>query len=357
MSKTLRFCLKTFLVFIYYILGITFFIPLFFGFVIYDFMFARRCERTEKCLKADFFDELVNVSSPFASGKNTLDGSFYYNRNVKEIKALLVFCHGIGCGRENYLNRIDYFTKKGYLVFGYDLTGCVNSGGKGLGGLPQATIDLRNALQHVACEQTLANMPIVLYGHSWSGYACAALMNEGSYNVKAIFTGSGFDSSMGVAEVFMNEHYKSFKWTLMYYFKMVERIRFGKVAKYSAIDGINKFGGAVMVAHSKDDPTIPFSASIVKSKEKCTNQNAVFISYEDRGHTMSRPVSDEICIKQSFADDPSFRKLSRKESMFKYHVDSHYDKSKLEHIYGLDIEFMDNVNKFYEKALGLDGSV
>ncbi|MEG1608891.1 MAG: alpha/beta hydrolase, partial [Clostridia bacterium] len=283
--------------------------------------------------------------------KATLDASFYYNAKVGAPKALLVFCHGIGCGRQNYLNRIDYFAKKGYLIFAFDLTGCVNSGGKSLYGLPQATNDIRSALLYVNTIEKAKDLPRLLYGHSWSGYSCAALMNEQDYGVDAIVTCSGFDSTYDIAIGFMTKKYAFFKTILAHYFQVVEVLKFGKIAKYKAIDGINKFGKPVIVAHSKDDPSIPFEGSIYGKQNECTNPYAKFLCFEGRGHTLSRPLKDEQIVNKSFVKDGSFRKLKHRESFFKYNVDMHYAKAEMENIYGLDTEFMDGIDKFYDNAL------
>lgn len=354
MSDKLRLLFKTALFILYFVLGITVVIPLIFSFYIYAVIFGKRCEKTEKCLKNEDFPQLDVHSVKFNSKKNCLDASFYYNNEVgAEYKALLVFCHGIGCGRENYLNRIDYFTKKGYLVFGYDLTGCVNSGGHNIKGLPQAIIDLRSALQYLQGVEEIASLPVVLYGHSWSAYACASLMNEGDYGVKAIVTCSGFDSSRYIASEFMDRDYRFFKYVLGFYFRIVEYFKFGKIAKYSAMDGINKFNKPIIVAHSQDDPSIPFSSSIYSKKDNCTNPWAQFLCFEDRGHTLSRPVEDEKIIAEKFKSDKSFRNIKKNESFFKYHVDKHYNNADTKYIYSLDDKFMDSIDKFYVLSLGL----
>lgn len=351
MSNKQRAFFKIILFIIYYILGITFLIPLIFSFVIYNFMFGKRCEKTEKCLSEKDFDQLVYEPCNFMSGKTQLDASFYYNKGIKEYKALIVFCHGIGCGRQNYLNRIDYFTKQGYLVFSFDLTGCVNSGGKGLKGLPQATQDLRSALNYVKAFNQYQPLPILLYGHSWSGYACTAIMNEQDFGVSAVVSCSGFDNSLDLGMVFMEKEYRAFRHILKLYLRIVEYIKFGKTSRYSAIGGINKFGKPVLVAHSKDDETIRFKGSIFNHKGKCVNPYARFILFEDRGHTLSRPRDCEKIIREKFVANSDYRKLEKNESMFKYHVDMHYNNASLEEIYGLDTDFMEMVCDFYDKAL------
>ena len=57
----------------------------------------------------------------FLSGKNRLKGYVYGEDNKK---ALLVFCHGIWSGPEEYLMMLTWFVDQGYQVFTYSNTSC-----------------------------------------------------------------------------------------------------------------------------------------------------------------------------------------------------------------------------------------
>ncbi|MEG1608595.1 MAG: hypothetical protein RR348_01875, partial [Clostridia bacterium] len=138
---------------------------------------------------------------------------------------------------------------------------------------------------------------------------------------------------------------------VMPYVAMVEYLRFGKVARYKAINGINKFGKATLIMHSKDDTTIPYEDSIVALQKHCHNTQAEFYTYLDRGHTMSRPVENEDRVKASFASIPKIRERYKGESYFRHNIDTHYQCAAMDDIYKLDPEFMKRVMTFYDKAL------
>lgn len=63
---------------------------------------------------------------------------------------IIIMAHGFGGGGHNsYMDCADYFVNHGYLVFAYDATGNDESGGEGVGGLPQGVIDLDYAITFV----------------------------------------------------------------------------------------------------------------------------------------------------------------------------------------------------------------
>ena len=73
-----------------------------------------------------------------------------------------------------------HFVDSGYSVLTYDATGTGASGGSGTRGLAQSALDLDAALTRAEQE----DLPILLFGHSWGGYAAAAVLG-GSHDVTA----------------------------------------------------------------------------------------------------------------------------------------------------------------------------
>ncbi len=60
----------------------------------------------------------------FKSGKNTLTGYIYGEKNQK---GLVVISHGLGYGAEDYLAQTIYFVDNGWRVFAFDNTGTYES--------------------------------------------------------------------------------------------------------------------------------------------------------------------------------------------------------------------------------------
>ncbi|MEG1608890.1 MAG: alpha/beta hydrolase, partial [Clostridia bacterium] len=235
MTKKVLFILRTLFALVYVLLGITFIIPLIFTAIFYNYLFGFRCERTTSCSRMDMYPDLKKEKMDFYSGKTLLDAACYTSKVADGSKGLLVFCHGIGCGKDNYINRIDYFTKQGFVVFAYDMTGVCDSGGKGQRGVPQATLDLKCALEFVATKSQFDGMPVVVYSHSWCGFAAASVLNYGDFGIKALVTCGGFNTSSDISRIYIRKFMGSMDKLVMPYVAMVEYLRFGKVARYKAI--------------------------------------------------------------------------------------------------------------------------
>lgn len=218
-----------------------------------------------------------NVS--FKSGKNTLQGYIYGNNNDK---GLLVFAHGIGGGHENYLDFITYMVDKGWKVFAYDATGSCTSEGDGTNGLPQSALDLDNALSYIESDSELSKLPKVLAGHSWGGYAVAAVLNF-DHDIKAVASISGYAYPMEMIMEFTdNMMGKASK--LLYPFIWADcYTRFGSKTNMSAIDGINRSDTPIMIIHGKKDTMIGYDrSSIISKKNEITDPNAEYYTVDGK---------------------------------------------------------------------------
>ena len=94
---------------------------------------------------------------------------YWYNR--KEDQPIIVFSQGIGTRVVGYINEINYFATNGYTVFAFDNTGCGESEGKNIRGLPQSVVDLDCVLSYIENLEGCKDEKIFLYGHSWGGFA------------------------------------------------------------------------------------------------------------------------------------------------------------------------------------------
>ena len=272
-------------------------------------------------------------------------------KNGKKGKALVLVCHGIGCNMDGYLNRTQYFVRKGYDVFTFDMTGTCTSEGKNIKGLNQSKIDLHNALEFIRSQSRFKDMPVLIYGHSWSGYASANVLNYGHDDLAGVATLSGFNNTWDTM-YFHAQRYVG-KMAILYkpWNALVEKIKFGKFAGGTGVSGINKYNGPVLVSHSKDDPTVPYSCSIIAHRDEITNPRVEYLLFEDRGHTMSRPRKDEIKIAKSVEGKKSRIIKTAKYNMFQYNVDIRYEYSDKQTVFATDDKFMDMINAFFERCL------
>ena len=144
--------------------------------VLFDQTFARTAPR-EQGLTAylrywDVEEQYSREEVSFLSGKNRLYGHLYGAGNPG---GLVVISHGMGGGEESYLAEALYFVDQGYQALCYSNTGCWDSEGKTSIGLNQSVLDLDAALTWVEGESRFDGVPVFLYGHSWGGYAVAAV--------------------------------------------------------------------------------------------------------------------------------------------------------------------------------------
>ena len=338
-KKALRVLFGFGLFIIYGLLAVTIVVPVVATIFLCAFAFGKRVELSKKYETLEDYPDLDATYVKFKSKGCILDGFFVTNKNIKDYKAVIVMAHGIGCSRANYMARYDYFARKGYIVFAYDCTGTCKSEGRDIKGLPQSQLDLENAINYVGTVEELKNYKILVYGHSWGGYAAATVLNNKkcAEKITAVVTCSGFNDI----------------WNIVYYqvAKYMHFIVFyGKRALYTGIGGINKYKGDVLVMHSKDDKTVRYHDSVAIHKDKCTNPNAKFVIFEDRGHTLARPVEIENEIKEINKKNVSTLKRG-KTNVFEHNLNVYYQFADRRRLNSVDEKFMDSVEEFYSQAL------
>jgi len=280
---------------------------------IYESVFGKRFEIYDSPLLPDFNDypglESEHVSFPSKKGYNHI-GTFYHHKDVTKFKGLIVFSHGIFDGQLNYLPEIDYFARRGYKVFGFDNTGSHLSGGKSLRGLPQSAEDLDTALAYVTEVTKDEKLPLFLFGHSWGGYAVSAVSCYNLYDIKGVFVQNGFNRC---CDMLTAEAVKRFgKWMLALtpYIRMYEKMKFGKAADYTAMQGVAKAtsnGTKFLILHSLDDKSISLTNSVLSNVIK--NDNITLITEKHKGHNSLD--SDKAIKYKKKLDDMCYDELGK----------------------------------------------
>lgn len=339
------------IVLIYGVFAITIIIPMIVTAIIFKFVFGRRVSKTIHHMTPEDFPNLNTYPVKFKSGKNDLAAYFVTDKAVSEYKAVLIVSHGIGCSRAGYLNRYDYFARKGYLVFAYDCTGTFESQGKGLKGLTQSQVDLDNAIKYLDGIQELKKYKLLAYGHSWGGYGLATELNcKTAEKLTAVATLSGFNDIWGICKYQMTRYAGKAvvlvkPWTYLHYFLL-----YGKKALYKGIGGVNNFKGPVLVMHSTDDKTVPYDSSVAIHYKENKNPQAKFVILDDRGHTLSRPPAVEQEIKRLHKDKKTQLSLG-KSNIFEYNVNVGYEYCDKSTVFAIDEEFMDGIDAYFEGVL------
>ena len=334
-------------------------LPLLGAKIVNDAVFGKRVTPLKKTLTYDKYKDVMDRREmSFMSGKNKLAGYLYTakaddEKERKRGKALVIVGHGIGCNMDGYLNRTAWFVARGYDVFTFDMTGTCLSGGKGLRSLMQSKVDLHNAIEFVKQRKEFEGMPLLVYGHSWTGYAAVNMLNYGHGELTAVASLSGFNDTWDITRHHAARYVGALVSMLKPWSKLLERIMYGKDAKGDGVSGVNAYGGPVLIAHSVDDPTVPIESSVYVHRDEIVNDNAEFMLYPDRGHTLSRSIAAEARISKDYAEgsktaDPY---PAKGVNIFQYNVDEHYRFSESDVIFDTDGQFMEMVDDFFTRAL------
>lgn len=176
---------------------------------------------------------------------------FFYHYDDPIPGRLVVFDHGMSNGHRVYMREIETLCKGGYLVFAYDHTGCMTSGGENINGFAQSLTDLDDCINALETVKKLADRSISVMGHSWGGFSTmniAALHPE----ITHVVSMAGFIS----AERMRFQHFRGI--TRMYIKKVMELdLRQNpKYIRYNAVESLARTEAKVLLIYSADDRTI-----------------------------------------------------------------------------------------------------
>ena len=145
----------------------------------YDSFFKRYEKRDINTVFGEFDYSRVDERLPrttffFPSGPWKLQGYFY---PCHDAKGMVVVCHGMHAGADDFIPFISYFVHNGYAVFTYDCQGTYASEGDSTVGMCTPLVNLDHALTYIEKSKEFSKYPLVLFGHSWGGYAATAVLS------------------------------------------------------------------------------------------------------------------------------------------------------------------------------------
>ncbi len=239
---------------------------------------------TSSILYEDIADRYDREPVSFLSGENRLTGHLYCGDNAG---GLVVIAHGLGGGEGSYLPEMMWFADHGYQVLCYSNTGCWDSEGKNCIGLNQSVLDLDAALTWVEGESRFDGLPVFLFGHSWGGYAAAAIFHF-DHDITASASVAGFNEAMPM----IMEWGKGMVGPLIYleypFIWLNQKLTFGGTFGLTAVDAINSTDTPILILHGSGDATVGYdTVSIIAKKDEITNPNVRYlVCSEDRrdGH-------------------------------------------------------------------------
>ncbi len=270
---------------------------------LYGIYFGRRFETNAFNMNhVENFEGLERTRYEFTSDKGQTIVGYMYSSSESH-KGIIILAHGYGAGGHNsYMPSINYFAQNGYYVFAYDATGNDESGGKGIGGVPQGVIDLNYAINFVENSGDFPDLPIGLFGHSWGGYSVTNVLTYHP-EIEAVIECSGPNSSSDLVEGGGTKVIGPVVKVLMPVIKIYERTKYGEYATNSALDGFASTEAEIMVVHSSDDNIVPIEYGydiyyeVYKDDPRFT-----FVRLEDKGHNMFLNVKNNAELYESFVE-------------------------------------------------------
>ena len=280
--------------------------------------FLVRCDDTgtAKYFSAEDFPGLQAESFSFPSSVgHTLQGWFYHYENPIPGR-IVVFDHGFGGGHRSYMKEIELLCRHGFLVFAYDHTGCMLSGGENIRGFSQSLRDLDDCLKALKATERCKGLDISVMGHSWGGFSTlniCALHPEISHIVVL----SGFVSVENLVNQFFSGLMKGYRKAVMGLDPNEDYIHYNAVKSLSGTDA------QVLLVYSANDKLVSKTAQFDTLKASLSHKaNIRFLLEENKGHNPNYTVDAVTYLGQYSADVAKKKKSLTTEEAKKAYLDS-----------------------------------
>ena len=236
-----------------------------------------------------------------------LKGWFYYYANSIPGR-LVVFDHGMGNGHLAYMREIERLAKAGFLVYSYDHTGCMASGGESTNGFAQSLKDLNDCITALKQEPALQDRTISVMGHSWGGFSTmniAALHPE----ITHVVSMSGFISVKRMLEQIMLGLLKDMRKPL---YALESQTNPGYV-EFDALQTLGQTNAKVLLIASADDKVVQKAHHFDVMKQALSHrENIHFLLTDHKGHNPSYTCDAARYKDEFFAQ---FQKLTKKKKL------------------------------------------
>ena len=181
---------------------------------------------------------------------HTLQGYFYHYADPIPGR-IVVFDHGFGGGHLAYMKEIEKLCRRGFLVFSYDHTGCMESGGADPRGLSQSLCDLNDCLTALKAHPRAAGLDISVMGHSWGGFSC---LNIAPFHpdVSHIVVLSGFISPEKIIGQFFGGILKGYRKCIL----AMEKENNPRFAGCCATESLAGTNAKVLLIYSDNDKSV-----------------------------------------------------------------------------------------------------
>jgi len=253
------------------------------------------------------FPGLHQTAYPFkANAGHTLQGYFYhYDHPIPG--RVVVFDHGLGGGHRSYMKEVEMLCRHGYLVFTYDHTGCMESGGEDTHGFAQSLNDLDACLTTLKSDPAYRDMDFSVVGHSWGGFSTMNITALHPY-IRHVVAMSGFISVPQMLKQVFSGLLSPFR-SVIY---ALEQQSNPDYVTYSALDTLSTTQSKVLLIHSTDDPTVKasFHFDVLRS-HLAGRENIRFLPLLGKRHNPNY-TADAVTYMEGYFKDLN-RKTRRKE--------------------------------------------
>lgn len=207
---------------------------------------------------------------------HALQGYFYHYDSVIPGR-IVVFDHGFG-GHRSYMKEIEMLCRHGFLVFSYDHTGCMESGGENIRGFSQSLRDLDDCLKALKGCDRCKGLDFSVMGHSWGGFSTAnicALHPEISHIVVL----SGFVSVEDLVNQFFGGIMKAYRKSILALDPNPDHQNF------HAVESLSRTNAKVLLVYSNNDKMVSRTVHFDTLKAGLAHKDNVrFLLVENKGH-------------------------------------------------------------------------
>ena len=285
--------------------------------------FLRRCDDTGTAFyySAADFPGLEAEAFSFSSCKgHELKGYFYHYADPVPGR-IVVFDHGFGGGHRSYMKEIELLCRHGYLVFSYDHTGCMESGGENIGGFSQSLVDLNDCLNALKATERCRALDFSVMGHSWGGFSTANICALHP-DVSHIVVLSGFVSVEKLVESFFSGIIKGYRKAILALDPNPDFFR------YNAVESLSGTDAQVLLVYSENDKMVSRAVHFDALKAGLSHkENIRFLLEKNKGHNPNYTEDAVAYLGQYSADVAKKAKnLTTEEARMVYRGSWNWDR-------------------------------
>ena len=213
-----------------------------------------------------------------AAAGHTLRGRLYsYPSPISG--RIVVFDHGFGGGHLSYMKEIELLCRHGYLVFAYDHTGCMESGGECTNGMAQSLSDLNDCITALRADERFSQYDISVIGHSWGGYSTlniSALHPDLSHVVVI----SGFVSVEELVKSYFSGILRPYRRPIL----ELERKSNPHFSTFHAVNSLRDTQAKVLLIYSDNDKMCKRVHYDILKQGLAGKENVSFLLVKGKGH-------------------------------------------------------------------------